>query len=55
MKDTKIKKEYNRYTSLMIKKDLKMMMDDKIKELGIEMSYSALIKYLIKIDKNEKM
>jgi len=55
MKDTKIKKEHIRYTSLMIKKDLKIMMDDKIKELGIEMSYSALIKYLIKIDKNEKV
>ena len=38
----------NEFTSLMIKKELKEMMDKKIKEIGIEMSYSALIKYLIK-------
>jgi hypothetical protein len=43
-----------KYTSLMIKKDLKEMMDNKIKELGIEMSYSALIKFLIK-SSNEKV
>lgn len=43
-----------KYTSLMIKKDLKEMMDNKIKELGIEMSYSALIKFLIK-NSNEKV
>ena len=40
----------------MIKKDLKEMMDKKIKEIGVEMSYSALIKYLIKnSNMNEKV
>jgi hypothetical protein len=50
----KIEKE-KKYTSLMIKKNLKEIMDNKIKELGIEMSYSALIKYLIKNSNNEKV
>lgn len=49
-------KENTKFTSLMIKKDLKEMMDRKIKEIGIEMSYSSLIKYLIKnSDNNEKV
>jgi len=48
-------KEDKKYVSLMIKKDLKEMMDDKIKEIGIDMSYSALIKYLIKnVNKDAK-
>ena len=41
-----------KYTTLMIKKDLKDLMDLEIKKTGIEMSYSALIKYLI--NKNNK-
>ena len=41
-----------KYTTLMIKKDLKDLMDQEIKKTGIEMSYSALIKYLI--SKNNK-
>ncbi len=49
-----MKDKDRKYTSLMIKKDLKEMMDNKIKELGIEMSYSALIKFLIK-SSNEKV
>ena len=40
----------------MIKKDLKEIMDRKIKEIGVEMSYSALIRYLIKNSySNEKV
>ncbi len=41
-----------KYTTLMIKKELKDLMDQEIKKTGIEMSYSALIKYLI--NKNNK-
>lgn len=41
-----------KYTTLMIKKDLKDLMDQEIKKTGIDMSYSALIKYLI--SKNNK-
>jgi hypothetical protein len=40
------------FTTLMIKKDLKNLMDQEIKKIGIDMSYSALIKYLI--TKNNK-
>jgi len=40
------------YTTLMIKKELKDLMDQEIKKTGIDMSYSALIKYLI--SKNNK-
>lgn len=49
-------KEDKKYVSIMIKKDLKDFMDLKIKEIGIDMSYSALIKYLMKsVNVNEKM
>ena len=37
----------NRFSTIMIKKELKELMDSRIKEIGIEMSYSALIKYLL--------
>jgi hypothetical protein len=45
----KVKKEYK---TLMINKDLKDLIDSEIKKIGIDMSYSAYIKYLI--NKNNK-
>lgn len=41
-----------KFTTLMIKKELKDLMDQEIKKTGIDMTYSALIKYLI--NKNNK-
>jgi hypothetical protein len=45
-------KSIKKYTSITIKKELKGLMDLKIKDLGIDMTYSAYIKYLI--SKNEE-
>jgi hypothetical protein len=40
-----------KFTTLMIKKELKDLMDQEIKKIGIDMTYSALIKYLINKNK----
>ena len=41
----------NETRTIRVSKELKKEMDKRIKEIGIDMSYSALIKYLLKKDK----
>jgi len=41
-----------KYVSLMIKRELKEMMNEKIGSLKMKMSYSELIVYLLEKDKN---
>lgn len=43
-----------KYVSLMIKQELKKMMNEKIGSLKMKMSYSELIIYLLEKDKNGK-
>jgi len=43
-----------KYTSLMIKQELKEVMNEKIASLGLKLSYSGLINYLLEKDKSGK-
>lgn len=42
-----MEKKESKYTTLMVKKSLKKDMEDVIGSLGMKMTYSDLIKYLL--------
>lgn len=42
-----------KYTTIMIKMELKRLMEDEIGRLGKKMTYGNLIKYLIEKNRNE--